>query len=167
MMRTCTRTLHVDTDLSPYARDQVRAAADTWRKASEGRIDLQLVFDLDFSDEAGAAEHAREGHSMVLAVHEDYPSVVRLDAQLSKQGIVPLAATTSSPGRDVVILIMDRMTPESFLGIVMHEFGHVAGFKDLTERNSVMSGIRDLTVASAEALTPLDITACRDLRYCR
>lgn len=162
-----THTLHVDTDFSDIAKLQIVEAAEKWRTASGGHIDISAVADLDFESTESVLKHKTEHHSVLIGVTSDLPVVARIDAELGRPGVVPMAVTVKNKdGSIAVYVIVDRVKFDSFKSVVTHELGHVAGMPDLPTTGSIMSGASFADEPPILQFTRDDLALCRASKYC-
>lgn len=157
--------LHCDVEFNQRGREVIYEASQRWFRASNGRIFINLVWDLDFDDEEALNVHIAEKDAMMWPVLSDYAIVEQIEKL--RPGTRPLAATGVLPsGSRYVVMILDRIEETSFDEIVTHEFGHVAGMPDIVPLGSIMSGADIHGWPVPHELTPLDIELCRKHRYC-
>lgn len=155
----------MDEGFTPEGRRQIELAAAKWREVSNGRVRLDVVFDLDFESLENLRRHRDARHAQVVGLMSWMPLAEAIDAHFARQGIRPLAATTGeSP--PAVFLILDRIEAEHFLSVVMHEFGHVAGLDDLPLLGSVMSYAEVPGQPVPVEFTEADRALCKAARLC-
>lgn len=161
----CELTLHAPTNFTDAGRDRIRSAASKWRRFTEDRVRLTIVFDVDLSSQANVLTHEAEGHSYLFAIPIDMPIVADFDREFAPG--TPVAVTMQrDDGRTLVYLILDRIAASEFEHVVMHELGHVAGLPDLPMRGAVMSGMHSEGEVLPEYFTGEDLTVCRAARLC-
>jgi hypothetical protein len=159
-------TLHVDTDMSELDRTHAEEASRKWRVISSGHIRINLEYDLDFGSTSGLLAHEMARHSLVVLVQSTSPVVRQLDAQLGGPKKTVLAATTIEQDRVRVFLITDRIEAPKRLSVLTHEFGHVAGFPDLPNYGSIMSGAAPTGAPPVNEFTAEDTSLCRGALLC-
>lgn len=153
--------MHGDVDFTDVERAAIISATNEWRSFSGGRVDIKVVFDLDFDDESAMQ-------------YKQAPVIIRVDSTM-RLGVDPgtIAFTNS---HHQIALIMDRLT--SFRPVVMHEMGHAAGLRwpdwcpstrygdadcdHSPDLNSIMSAV----YRGAQSFTPADKAFCRAAGYC-
>lgn len=165
---------HADTDFTPAQRDAITKASEEWRKLSNGRVRIVVLYDLDFNSMSSLREHKDKKHNVMIAIPSAAPLVQEVDEQAAERAHVPTAqvqvqAFTIPPGRAPIVamwIVTDRVRPESFRQIVQHEMGHAVGLDDLpTVDTDIMSGA--ITGAGdAREFTERDRALCRAARYC-
>jgi len=165
--RSVSRTLHADVDFTEAGRSRIRQAGVRWANFTQGRVNLQIVFDLDFDDMIGLAEHMAEAHDAIIPVHSSMDIVSRLTTETGlDNGKLLLGATTHHENDAMVVrLVMDRIDPDDFETVVTHELGHVAGLPDLPTQDSVMSAASPAG-ARVKEFSADDAKLCRAFRYC-
>ena len=170
-MRTFAITLHADEGFTPLARALITKASGAWRDASNGRIKIDVEYDVNFGDLESVEAHKAANESFLIPIFGDGRVAERIDEALGGPGKQPVAATLPSKGPGdptVVFLILDRIGEEegSFFSVVTHEFGHVAGLPDLPALGSIMSAGHVKGEPPVRALTVTDRELCRGAGLC-
>jgi hypothetical protein len=166
--RTVERTLHGDVDFSEEGRRRIRRACARWSEFTQGRAKLDVVFDLDFDDVLGLRTHQLTAHDVIIGVTSNLEIVKVLEARTHTDPakITLLGATSDTVrGAKLVYLIMDRIDPEDFEAVVLHELGHVLGLPDLPTIGSLMSATAPSN-ARLQDFTEDDSGLCRAAHLC-
>jgi len=162
--RTCATTLHADVQLSDEARAVIDHAGAAWRGPTQGRLNVGVVYDLDFSSPINLQAHEAAKDSLLIPIGSDSEIAARLDAEFAPGR--PLAVTIKTDDdRTIVYLIMDRIDEVHALDVVTHEFGHVCGLPDLPMTGAVMSGVSIKGAPPPDGFQPEDMALLRAAHY--
>lgn len=152
--------IHVDTAFTPEERQHIRNAASAWRLFTLGAVNLVTVDDLDMTSVATDSHrilkvNSKTSKSLVDMVDAEHPGYTVLAWALIERH--PWAARR-------IYVIEDRVDPEQFHWIVVHEMGHFIGLDDLPTTGDVMSGVGRFRM---EWFTPSDLRECQAARVCK
>lgn len=157
-------TLHVDLDCSYNDKWSMKLAADSWKKQTNGLVNIKLVHDLDFLNVEGLNEHYLSGHHVLVCLPADSYQVVRHEAEEGKRvyaWVFPGGGVRDKAERPVTInAIPERMNISVREAVYLHEFGHLVGCDHLPDSSSVMYPI--ISVGSPECLKRADLA-----EFCR
>lgn len=152
--------IHVDTAFTAEERAHIRNAATAWRLFTLGEVKLVTVEDLDMST-VTTADHrilkvnSKTSKTLVDMVDAEHPGYTVLAWALIEKH--PWAARR-------IYVIEDRVDPDQFHWIVVHEMGHFLGLDDLPTTGDVMSGVGRFKM---EWFTPTDLRECQAARVCK
>lgn len=147
-----TAVFHGDTDFTPEERKVIEEALFRWRAQTDGLIQATVIWDLDFKSVSSLSDHIADNliirwtseTGIVRQFNEDHPRATLLG--WSPGRIVP---NPDGPAR--VHLVADELAKlsaeffkpfasEGYLGVVMHEFGHVFGLQHVEDEDGLMHG---------------------------
>lgn len=127
--------LHGDTRFTFEERKAFIMAADLWRRHTSGRVNLWIEWDL--SEEK-------------LLELKDQPRIIRVDSLDSRTQAVDGGLLTgkarafvrpAGEGLPVILAVVaDRLKPEDWYRVALHELGHVVGVDELEPwRSGIMN----------------------------
>lgn len=158
-------TMHAE-NWNDTGRKALTQASKRWWEATQGRVRIDVVFDLDFDSLSSLYELSTA--DKIIALKSDTDLAKHYDAILGQPGLTVLAVTQQKRTSEIdVYLMVERIADEDFEAIATHEFGHVFGLPDLPNTGSVMSGAGTRGVARPKELTWEDLALCRAERFCQ
>lgn len=152
---------HADTSFSPTERQDIDAAAERMREISRGRIDLRVVYDLDFASVQSLV--ARRAEPLILRKLDWMPSVESVDREFRNH---VFAWTTLTPAPRVH-LIVDRIPDLEW--VTAHEFAHAVGWRghaDAQGHAEDWDAVYFRAYHGQNAWAPADVAACRAACLC-
>jgi hypothetical protein len=186
--------LHADVDFTVEERAELNGAAELWSIQTSRLAVIQIVYDLDYADEAAIKAHRSEGHLLVARLESwmkvvvdwekdemvDDPSCTYVDADHNAHllGIVTPAGGIHNPWKRRLDIgfVMDRLItsepPDLVPGegrprlrqVALHEFGHVLGISHIQTMNAIM--FPAAIPAWAVCLKVADLSAFCDVTEC-
>lgn len=154
--------MHGDVDFTPTERDALVGSAEAWRAFSQGRVNIRIVFDLDFED----IETVKQ--------YKDAPVIIRAESWMPLSAERGMLGYTNSQRQ--IVLVMDRIV--NLRPVAMHEMGHAAGLAwpdwcpadrngradcdHSPDKDSIMSAV----YRGAQEFTEADAAFCRASGYC-
>ena len=152
--------IHVDTTFTAEERAHIRNAATAWRLFTLGEAKLVTVDDLDM------ASVTEDSHRILKVNSKTSKSLVDMvDAEHPGYTVLAWASIAKHPWTPRrIYVIEDRVDPDQFHWIVVHEMGHFLGLDDLPTTGDVMSGVGRFKM---EWFTPSDLRECQAARVCK
>ncbi len=153
--------IHVDTAFTSDEQAHIRNAVTAWNLFSQGQTHLVTIADMDFSAEAPP----QNVHRILKIKAENNSLVGMVDAQHTGYKVLAfmMPPRTAWSPREIYI-ISDRVDPDQFHWVAVHELGHFLGLDDLHEMGHVMSGAGRFQL---EWFTPSDLRECQAAKVCK
>jgi hypothetical protein len=163
-LREANVVLHADVDYTVPSRVLIERSAEKLRVFTGDRAKVKIVYDLNFLDTQGLSDHVRMQHSMLFDVPSDSDVARAIDERHGGVvgSVLAETATSYASGVQRVVFILDRIPMDRLEEVIMHEFGHLVGMKDLPNTGSVMSGWG----WSGPNYRSADLTECRRVMLC-
>jgi hypothetical protein len=159
---------HVDTRFSTRERAAIFQATQEWQQFARGKVEISLIFDLDYSDPSILRDERLliYSSSKSRAISQADKEVKRDDPDAYTLGLFEKDGVLGTP---TISIAMDRIWSERMLkSVVQHELGHSLGLahtKGIGVMNA-MAGCHCLTLADAEDFCGVYGCKPADLNYC-
>lgn len=142
---------HVGTEFSATEVEHIRNAGTAWTLVSEGRTRFHVTQDLDLERPDSLRGCLVMGVSKEASITKEV---------IEAHGGANVIAFTIE---DHVYMVMDKVSPQDFVWVVIHEFGHVLGLSDLDTKGDIMSEVGPFR---GVWFTEGDKALCRDGGIC-
>ena len=151
------KTLYVDRYLSADSFDAIVLASIEWHEATHGIV----TFDVKRLPQRNIDP---DNSIIILDVTEDNPKIIELDSANDNS---TLGYYDDSNRIESILLIVSRIDPEDFKGVVLHELGHALGLKHQTGAEGIGSLMYPSIDIGATSITPADLHQFCTLYDCK
>jgi hypothetical protein len=114
------QTLYLDTSLSDDEAITVIGAALEWQTATRGLVHYNIV-KLPITKDT-----IDENVIIVFSVSPYFPEILSLDKESSKTHLGYYDSHGDTP---YIVLVSERLTPDNYKSVILHELGHALGLK--------------------------------------
>lgn len=150
------QTLYLDSSLSDTEADVIIHSALRWQEATKGLVHYNII-------RLPITEALEERSIIIFSVSSYFPDILSLD---KISGRVHLGYYDSRGATPYIVLVSERLTPDNYGSVVMHELGHALGLAHNNGDDGIGTLMYPDIELGANSITDTDLDNFCKLYHC-